>query len=127
MIRICAWISLIFYTILSLVTFAILFLEELNISAIVSLTMFAAMAYTGWSAKKIKSLHFKRTKFAMVTAIISLLFGVLFITLAPFVFAKSYGIGDSYESIIVLLIMFIPAVVSSIALILKKHNVEQMN
>lgn len=120
MIRICAWFSLVFYTIMSFVTFTIMLLEELNISAIVTLTIFGIMAYTGWNAIKYKSINFKLTKFIKITAIVSLLFGVLFITLAPFVFAKSYGIGDSYESIIVLLVMFTPDIVSSIALLSKK-------
>ncbi len=124
MIRICAWISLVFYTIMSFVTFTILLLEELNISAIVTLTIFVIMAYTGWNAIKYQSINFKRTKFIRITAIISLLFGVMFITLAPFVFAKSYGIGDSYESILALLVMFIPDIVSSIALISKKNKIE---
>lgn len=117
LVRICGWISAIFYLIMSVVAVAILFFNDLDLSAMVTLLIFAVMSFTGWNVIKFKSTHYKRTLLVKFSAILSLIFGIFFIFLSPLMFASVYGIGDSYESIIVLLLMFTPSVVSSIAIL----------
>ncbi|MEL1241325.1 hypothetical protein [Flavobacterium flavipallidum] len=118
-VRIFGWISVVFYSIMALITFLILIYESLEITALLALTIFIGMAITGWKARTFGLNNFKHKLLVKLTAIFSLIFGCVFAILSPFIFSKSYGIGDSYEPIIVLIIMFLPSIISSLAILIK--------
>jgi hypothetical protein len=120
-IRIFGWISVVFYSLMALVTFTILVFENLNFTGFSTFTMFFVMAYTGWKARNFGLIHCKRTNIIKVASKLSLIFGCFFIILAPFMLSSSYGLADSYEPIIVLFVMFLPAIVSSITLLTKRN------
>ena len=120
-VRIFGWISVTFYSIMALVMFLILIFESLEITAFFTLILFTAMAVTGWNARRFGLIDLKDKLIIKLIATFSLIFGCTFAILSPFIFSKSYGIGDSYEPIIVLVIMFTPAIISSIAVLLKKN------
>ncbi len=124
-VRIFGWISAVFYSIMALITFLILIYESLEITAVLTLTIFIGMAVTGWNARTFGLNDSKHTCIIKLTAIFSLIFGLVFAIFSPFIFSSSYGIGDSYEPIIVLIIMFLPSIISSIAILLK--NKVQIN
>lgn len=118
-VGIFGWISAVFYSIMALITFLILIYESLEITAFLSLTIFIGMAITGWNARTFGLKNFEHKLIIKLTAIFSLIFGCVFATLSPFIFSKSYGIGDSYEPIIVLIVMFLPSIISSLAILIK--------
>jgi hypothetical protein len=118
-VRIFGWISVIFYSIMALIMFLILIYESLEITAFLTLTIFTGMAVTGWNARRFGLNDFKHKLIIKLTAIFSLIFGCVFAILSPFIFSKSYGIGDSYEPIVVLIVMFLPSIISSLAILIK--------
>jgi len=118
-VRIFGWISAVFYSIMALITFLILIYESLEITAFLTLTIFIGMAVTGWNARMFGLNNFRHRLIIRLTAIFSLIFGCVFAILSPFVFSKSYGIGDSFEPIIVLIVMFLPSIISSLAILIK--------
>jgi hypothetical protein len=121
-VRIFGWISFVFYSIMALVTSLILIYENLDIYAISSLSIFVGMAFTGWNARNFELINFNPTRLKKVVAIFSLIFGCFFAIFSPYIFASSYGLGDSYEPIIVLIIMFLPSVITSIAILIKNKS-----
>lgn len=117
-VRIFGWISVVFYSLMALITFLILIFESLEITALFTLTIFTTMTVTGWNARRFGLIDYKDKLIIKLTALFSLIFGCLFVILSPFIFSKSYGIGDSYEPIIVLFIMFTPSIISSLAILI---------
>lgn len=118
-VRIFGWISVVFYSIMALVTSLILIYENLDIYAIFSLSIFVGMAFTGWKTRNFGLINFKPTRLKKIVAIFSLICGCFFAIFSPYIFASSYGLRDSYEPIIVLIIIFLPSVITSIAILIE--------
>jgi cellulose synthase/poly-beta-1,6-N-acetylglucosamine synthase-like glycosyltransferase len=76
-----------------------------------------AMAITGFSARNFGLNEFKLYKLSKPLAVFSLVFGILFVIVAPFIFVNLFGVKESFGAIFALGIMFIPAVVSSSAIL----------
>jgi len=81
------------------------------------------MSFTGWNARKFGLIVSQHSFLVKMTAIFSLFFGCLLAFFSPFIFAPIYGLRDSYEPIIVLIVMFLPSIITSFAIVVNKNTV----
>ena len=100
----------------------IIFTEDSKLASITAFLIILGMAITGIYARKYGLPSFKLYRFSKPLAIFSLFFGSLFIVLVPTIFARLYGLNGSFKAIITLLIMFIPVVIASIAILVSKSE-----
>lgn len=124
LITIAAWFSLIFYPIMSLVTLIVLLTEEFNYAVIVAIFMFLSMSVTGFYARKIGNTDFRTTRLSNLFAILTLIFGLLFVVLVPILFATLFNLNESYLMIIGLFILYCPAIISASALLFAKSRLK---
>jgi len=81
------------------------------------------MSITGWYARRFGLSGFKAHRLSKLSAITTLIFGTIFIVFVPILFANIMGIEDTYLAIRNLIILFLPAVVSAIAILSTKTNI----
>jgi hypothetical protein len=115
-VRICAWFTMIIYSLTSVVGLIQIFAKEFTVSGVVAIIMFLVMSVTGWHARKFGRSGFKIYPFSKMTALVSLIMGLAFI-MTPILLASSFGFKDSWLVIRNLLIMFCPVVVSAVAIL----------
>lgn len=122
-IRVNAWFTLIFFAFMSIVSLLMIFAENFDVYKIAVFLLFVGMTITGLSARNYGLNKFKLYQLSKPLAVFSLVFGILFVIVAPFIFANLFGVKESFGAIFALAIMFIPAVVSScVILFLKRLN-----
>lgn len=123
LVRINAWITAIFYLIMTLVNLLIMFTEKVEFASIITLFMFLSMSATGWFARKFGLAEYEINRFSKPLAIISLIFEILFLIPIPIMFTTLFDFEKSYSMIITLFILFLPAVISAIVILFIKPNV----
>ena len=96
--------------------------DDFKVVEILAFLMCAAMTTTGWHARKFGLAGFRIYPFSKPTAVVSLIFGVVLVTLAPIAFANLLGFQNSLSAIRNLLLLFIPVVISAIAILLANRN-----
>jgi hypothetical protein len=121
-VRVCGWFALIMFALTSLVGLGMIFTQEFNVSIILALLICLLLSATGWYARKFGLPGFRVHVFSKTVAAVSLIFGILLLTLVPILFAHSFGISDSWLAIRNLLILFLPVVVSAIAILTSKSS-----
>jgi hypothetical protein len=121
-VRICAWFTLILFSLTSLVALIMLFTETSSVAAILAFLMCLMMSATGWYARKFGQTGFRIYAFSKPIAVVSMVFGIVLITLVPILFASSFGFSDSWLAIRNLLILFSPVVISAIAILTSKSK-----
>ena len=124
-IRINASFSVVFYLMMSFIAMLSYFIEDFEYYKLVTSVIFLIMSITGLLARNYGSVGFNVTKFSLVTAVFSLFFGFLFVLIFPYIL---YNVNedktDTLKAVITLVILFLPAVLSSLIIILyksKKH------
>ena len=116
-VRVCAWFTIIFFSLTSLVSFLMIFTEKSKIAIIGTFLILLGMSITGFYTRKFGLPSFKLYRFSKPLAIFTLIIGTLFVILAPIIFTKVSGFRSSFKAIITLLIMFLPVVVTSVAIL----------
>jgi hypothetical protein len=116
-IRINAWFTVIFFALMSIVSLLMIFIENFDIYKLAIFVLFVGMAITGLSVRNFGLNEFKLYKLSKPLAVFSLVFGILFVIVAPLIFVNFFGVKKSFRAIFTLAIMFIPAVVSSSAIL----------
>ncbi|WP_299782773.1 hypothetical protein [uncultured Formosa sp.] len=117
LVRISAWFASIFYLIMSIVSLVIMLSEKIEYGIIITFFMFILMSATGWNARKFGSTDFKVKKYSKILGILTLIFGIFFLVFTPIIFASQFGFGKSYVAILTLFILFLPAIISAIAIL----------
>ncbi len=126
-VRINAWLSLIFFALMSVITILILFTEEFNIFQIVTLLLFLVMTVTGFYARKIGLEEFILYKYSVLFAIISFCGAILFVVAVPFFLIYLFGFPYSVTAIITSIIIFLPILISSVSILILKLNSRDKN
>jgi hypothetical protein len=121
-IRICAWFTVIIFSLTSLVAVIMLFTQPFRVAAILVFLMCLVMSATGWYARKFGLTGFRIYAFSKQIAAVSVVFGIALITLVPILFASSFGFRDSWLAIRNLLMLFFPVVISAIAILTSKSK-----
>ena len=121
-IRINAWFTVIFFALMSIVSLLMIFMENFDVYKLVIFLLFIGMAITGLCARNFGLEKFKLYQLSKPLAVFSLVFGILFIIVAPLIFVNLFGIKESVGAIFALAIMFVPAVVSSCAILIWKRK-----
>lgn len=121
-VRVCAWFTMIFFSLTSVVLLIMIFTENSKQIPIITFLIIIGMAITGLNTRNYGLSGFKLNRFSKPLALFSLLAGILFAILAPIIFTSSFGLNESFNAIITLLIMFLPVIISSIALITSKSR-----
>jgi len=119
-VRVCAWFTLIIFALTSIVGIGMIFTEKFNVSVLPAPLLCLLMSATGWYARKFGRLGFRTHVFSKTIAVVSLILGILLLTLFPILFANSFGFSDSWLAIRNLLILFLPVVISAIAILTSK-------
>ena len=119
-VRICAWFTVIMFSLMTLAGAVLIFTEDSKMTAIIAILMCVVMSLTGWYARKFGLSDFRIHFLSKPMAVASLLLGALFVILFPVLFASISGFEDSWPAIRNLLILFLPALVSSIAILLSR-------
>ncbi|MDO6390433.1 hypothetical protein Q4E40_09875 [Pontibacter sp. BT731] len=119
-VRVCAWLTMIIFSLTSLIGFIMLFIGEASWAAIITFFVCFLITVTGWYARKYGLSGFKTDRFSVLSAIVSLVVGGVFIVLMPIFFSHLSGFEDSYVAIRNLLILFSPVVISAIAILMSK-------
>ncbi|HMG89223.1 MAG TPA: hypothetical protein VK589_04160 [Chryseolinea sp.] len=122
-VRVCSWFTLIFFGLTSVVGLIMFFIEDFNISGIVASVTCLFVAANGWYARKFGLPEFKIHVASKPIAVVSLIFGIALVTLVPILFANSFGFVDSWLAIRNLQIMFLPVVISAIAVLSSKSGI----
>ncbi|MBU3822492.1 hypothetical protein KO566_10495 [Flavobacteriaceae bacterium XHP0103] len=122
LVKISAWFSSIFYLIMSLVSLLIMFSERIKYSMVIVFSMFLLMSLTGWKARRFGLENFNVNKYSKILAVLTLIFGIFFLVFAPIMFVSQFDFKNSYTAIITLLIIFLPAVISAIAILFGQKN-----
>ncbi|WP_406684368.1 hypothetical protein N1F78_01155 [Seonamhaeicola sp. MEBiC1930] len=117
LVRISAWFASIFYLIMSIVSLVIMLSEKIDYGITITFLMFILMSVTGWNARKFGSTDFKVKKYSKILGILTLIFGIFFLVFTPIIFASQFGFGKSYVAILTLFILFLPAIISAIAIL----------
>ncbi|WP_111672739.1 hypothetical protein [Algoriphagus litoralis] len=121
-IRISAWFTFIFFALISITSLFIIYLENFDFIKLSVFLLSVLISITGFFARKIGLDQFRLYKLAKPFAVFSLVFGILFSIVAPLFFVVVFGVMASFEAILALVIMFIPAVVSSSAILFLKRK-----
>lgn len=120
LIRVCAWITLIIFSIMTFAALVMLFTEEFSAGTVITLILCVSASVTGWSALKFGLPGFRIYPFSKPVAVISMIFGIVFIILVPILFTNSFGLSDSWSAIMALLILFSPVVMSAIVILMSR-------
>ncbi|GAA4310939.1 hypothetical protein [Nibribacter koreensis] len=123
-VRACAWFALIIFSLTSLAGLLMMFTEGISWAGTIAIGMCFLMAVTGGHARKYGLPEFKAQEFSKLSAVVSLVFGVLFIIFMPLLFMAGAGFEDSFVAIRNLLILFLPVVISAIAILASKGKTE---
>ena len=107
---------------MSIVSLLMIFMENFDVYKLVIFLLFIGMAITGLCARNFGLEKFKLYQLSKPLAVFSLVFGILFIIVAPLIFVNLFGIKESVGAIFALAIMFVPAVVSSCAILIWKRK-----
>ena len=121
-VRLNAWFTTIFFSIMSICCLFIVFEKKFEIWAVFTMLIFVAIAFSGFSARNFGSRKFRRYPLSKHIAILSLMFGILFVVIAPLIFTNLFGLRDSFKAIVALVIMFIPTVITSLAILFNKSG-----
>ena len=121
-VRVCAWFTLIIFALTSVVGIVMMFTQKFNVSIPLAPLLCLFMSATGWYARKFGLSGFKTDFVSKSVAIVSLILGILFVTLIPILFANSFGFSDSWLAIRNLVILFLPVVISAIAILTSKQQ-----
>lgn len=113
---------MIIFALTSIVGIVLMFTEKFNVSVLVALLMCLLMSATGWYARKFGLSGFKIHSISKAIAIVSLILGILLVILFPILFANLFGVKESWLAIRNMLILFLPVVISSIAILSSKSN-----
>jgi hypothetical protein len=119
-VRVCAWVTLIIFGLTSIVGLVMMFTQKFNVSILLVPFLCLLLSATGWYARKFGLSEFKTHLVSRSVAIVSLIFGILFVTMIPILFANSFGFTDSWLAIRNLLILFLPGIISAIAILTSK-------
>jgi hypothetical protein len=119
-VRICAWFTLIIFGLMSLVGLIMLFTEPFSLATILAFLMCLVTSLTGWHARKYGLPEFRPYAFSGPIAAVSMILGIVLITLVPILFASSFGFSDSWFAIRNLLLLFFPVVISAMAILTSK-------
>jgi hypothetical protein len=119
-VRVCAWFTLIVFALTSIVGIGMIFTQKFNVSVIFAPFLCLLISATGWYARKFGLSGFQTHVFPKTVAVMSLIFGILLMTLVPVLFANSFGLSESWLAIRNLLILFLPVVISAIAILTSK-------
>jgi hypothetical protein len=95
-------------------------IENFDIYKLVIFLLFVGIAITGLTARNFGLNKFKLYQLSKPIAVFSLVFGILFVVVAPIIFVNLFGVKESFGAIFALVIMFIPSVVSSSAILFSK-------
>jgi hypothetical protein len=120
-IRICSWITLILGSLTAAVGVIMLISKPDKVSMVISSLFFLSMAITGWNSRKFGHEHHSVSYLAKVSALVSLVFGLVLIILLPVLFSNLFGFEDSFVAIRNILILFTPMVVSAIAILFSRR------
>lgn len=118
LVRVCSWFSMIVYSLLLIVVFII----EDDPSSIIVFFMCLCISVTGWFGRKFGLPEFKNNKFSKLSAIFSLIFGIAFMVVFPIIFGNLFGFKDSFLAIRNLIILFLPVVITSVAILSSKSG-----
>lgn len=121
-VRVCAWFTLIIYGLTSIVGLGMMFTEKFNVFILLVPLLCLLISATGWNARKFGLSGFRAHIASKAIAVVVLILAVLWLTLFPVFFTKSFGLSDSLLAIRNLLILFIPVAVSSIAILISKST-----
>lgn len=119
-VRVCAWFTLAIFSLMTFGAFIMLFTEPFSAGILITLILCLLASSVGWSALKFQLPGYKIYPFSKPVAMISVIFGIVFIILVPFLFASSFGLKDSWVAIINLLLIFSPVVISATAILISK-------
>ena len=120
-IRICAWFTMILFSLCSIVGLVLIFSENFDPAAFGTFFMCSGLSITGWHGRKIGLPTFTLNRYSRPLAIFSLIVGATWILIVPWIFVSFFGIEDTYGAIINLEITFIPVLIASIGVIFSKH------
>lgn len=121
-VRSCAWFTFVFFGLTSIVGLIMLFARDFSFSEAAASVTCLLIAGNGWYARRFGLPGFKSHVFSKAIAVFSLLFGIALVTLVPIVFASNVGFEDSWQAIRNLLIMFLPVVISAVAILTTKSQ-----
>ena len=124
-VRICGWYTFVLFSILSLVSLIIDFNEGISVATVVLLFMFALLSLIGWNAKRYGLKNYSLNRFMKLIAVLSLILVIVFVFLIPIWVVNSAGIDIPDKVIRLLIFMFLPGIISSIAILItkgKKNN-----
>lgn len=125
-IRINAWFTVIFFALMSIVSLLMIFMENFDVYKLAIFLLFMGMAITGLCARNFGLNKFKLFQLSKPLAVFSLVFGILFVIVAPLIFVNLFGVNESVGAIFALAIMFIPAVISSSAILFWKRKEQKI-
>jgi hypothetical protein len=121
-VRVSAWFTLVIFGLTSIVGIGMIFTEKISVSVFFAPLLCLVMSATGWYAIKFGLSGFSAHIFSKTIAAVSLIFGILLIILMPILFASSFGFSDSWLAIRNLIILFLPVVISAIAILISKST-----
>jgi hypothetical protein len=121
-VRICSWYSLIIYSITSLISLLTLLIEKIDVGIIFVFLMCFSLSFTGWNARKYGLPNYRINRYSKLTAIVSLIFGIISIVIIPILLTSLPDSNDNYLVTLILAILFSPIVISSIAILSTKSE-----
>jgi len=121
-VRVCAWFTMIIFVLTFIAGIGLMFTENFNVPILVAPLVCLLMSATGWYARKFGLSGFKIHVFSKTIAGVSLILGIVSVTLFPILFANLFGFKDSWLAIRNMLILFLPVVISSIAILSSKSD-----
>lgn len=123
-IRLNAWLAFCGYMICLIISvFSIIVDKTLLVAMTITSLVYAMMSLTGWLTRKYGLIEFKIYLFSRVLAIFTLIFGALLGVYLPSTLTNLYSDNNSYGvSPILFFILFLPALISSLALLFGKSS-----
>lgn len=119
-IRICAWYTFVLFSILSLVSLIIAFNEGISDATVVLLFMCALLSITGWNARRYGLKNYNLNIFMKLIAILPLILVIVFMFFIPIWAMSSAGLDIPDKAIWLLIFIFLPGIISSIAILITK-------
>lgn len=124
-VRICGWYTFVLFSILSLVSFIIVFNEGISVATVVLLFMCALLSLTGWNTRRYGLKKYNLNRFMKLIAVLPLILAIVFMFLIPMWIMDSAGLDIPDKAVWLLILMFLPGMISSIAILItkgKKNN-----
>lgn len=119
-IRICAWYTFSLFSILSLVSLIIAFNEGISLAIVILFFMCTLLSLTGWSARRYGLKNYNLNRFTKLITILSLILIIVFMFFIPIWVMSSASLDIPDKVIRLLMFMFLPGVISSIAILITK-------